>query len=327
MAMTWWRAESSARPQTACEMRDLLMSNSRPLSRRRFLGGVAGTAGALLASSAIANNAAVADYPICCFAKPLQHLSYDELAELMQRVGYQGIEATVRKGGQVLPERVEEDLPRLVDALRKQQLEVTTMATDISSVAQPLTERVLKTAAKLGIKRYRFQAFHYDLSRPIGPQLATFATALRELASLNRQLGITGLYQNHSGTNYFGAPVWDVYQAIHELSPREVGIAFDIRHATVEGGLSWPIEFNLVQSHLGMVYVKDFVWNGRKPKNVPLGAGAVDPRFFKLLRASAFRGPISLHMEYFDHRDPNVAKQREQAVANDLVTLRNLLAG
>lgn len=305
------------------------MSDLKRCDRRRFLGNLAGGAAAVWAADCVASpgtSPRKGNYPICCFAKPLQHLSYEQLAELMQRLGFQGIEATVRKDGQVLPERVAEDLPQLVDALRRRGLEITIMATDVNRVDQPLTEKVLKTAAKLGIKRYRFQAYQYDLTKPIQPQLATFGAALRELAALNRDIGITGLYQNHSGNKYVGAPVWDIYELIHDLPPAQVALAFDIRHATVEGGLSWPIEFNLVQSHMAMVYVKDFVWDGRKPKNVPLGEGAVDPRFFKMLKATPFAGPISLHMEYFDHLDPAVAKQREQAVANDLITLKKLLS-
>ncbi len=316
--------------QSTIEAKELISMN-RPTcyNRRQFVNQLAGGAAATLALTSVATAEISPNrprYPICCFAKPLQHLSFDDLAELMQRLGFQGIEATVRKGGQVAPERVEDELPKLVAALRRRGLEITIMASGINRVDQPLTEKVLKTAARLGIQRYRFQAYHYDLSKPIQPQLSTFGAALRELAAMNRAIGITGLYQNHSGTRYVGAPVWDIYQLIHDLPPAQVAIAFDIRHATVEGGLSWPIEFNLVQSHLAMVYVKDFVWEGRKPKNVPLGQGAVDPKFFKMLKATPFAGPVSLHMEYFDHRDPAVAKQREQAVANDMVTLKKLLS-
>ncbi len=299
------------------------------LDRRCFVRNLAiGTgATAFAAATAQARPAPKATrYPVCCFAKPLQHMTFDALADFLQPLGFQGIEATVRKGGQVEPERVEQDLPKLVDALRRRGLEITIMATDINRADQPLTAKVLETAARLGIKRYRFKAYHYDLSKPILPQLATYGRALRDLAALNRALGITGLYQNHSGKNYVGAPVWDIYNAVRPLPPAQAAIAFDIRHATVEGGLSWPIQFNLVRSHMAMVYVKDFVWDGRKPKNVPLGQGMVDPHFFKMLAATSFTGPISLHIEYFDHRNPTLAKQREQAVANDIKTLRKLLA-
>ncbi len=48
-----------------------------------------------------------------------------------------GIEATVRSGGHVLPKNVEDDLPRLHEALQKRGLEITIMATDINAAINP----------------------------------------------------------------------------------------------------------------------------------------------------------------------------------------------
>ena len=48
--------------------------------------------------------------PVCVFNKPLQHLSYDEQAKLVAEMGFVGIEGTVRKGGHVEPDKVEQDL-------------------------------------------------------------------------------------------------------------------------------------------------------------------------------------------------------------------------
>ena len=42
----------------------------------------------------------------------------DGQAELVAEVGWDGIECPVRSKGQVEPERVEEDLPKMVEALR-----------------------------------------------------------------------------------------------------------------------------------------------------------------------------------------------------------------
>ena len=54
--------------------------------------------------------------------------------------------------GQILPERVEEDLPKLQEALKARQLDLTLITTDVGSVT-PLNEKVLRTAARLGVKR------------------------------------------------------------------------------------------------------------------------------------------------------------------------------
>src|SRR5438067_7531604 len=53
------------------------------------------------------------------------------------------------------------------------------------------------------------------------------------------------LIQNHSGNGYVGAAMWDIHEMIRDLDPRHMGVHFDIGHATVESGLSWPTAFAL----------------------------------------------------------------------------------
>ena len=261
---------------------------------------------------------------ICASIKFLQSLSYEQLAETIAELGFNGIEATVRDRGHVLPERVEEDLPKLVEALRKHNLEITVMASSVDSVDQPYTEKVLRTAASLGVKRYRMSYYRYDLNRPVIEQLDEFRPVVKELVALNRELGISAVYQNHAGAKYVGASLWDLYRLIKDHPVEEIGVAFDIRHATASAGVSWPVVFNLMRPHLGTVYVKDFRWNERKMENVPLGEGIVDNQFFTVLKRSQYDGPISLHVEYLQQAglEPNVA-----GLKNDLATLRARLAG
>ena len=289
------------------------------IPRRTFL---AGAAAATLTTTALATAKEETRFRYCAFVKFLQSLSHEALAETIAEMGYDGIEATVRDNGQVLPERVEEDLPRLMEALRKHDLEITVMASSVNSVEQPHTEKVLRTAAALGVKRYRMSYYRYDLNRPVLDQLRELRPTIRDLVAMNRELGLTAVYQNHSGPKSVGAPIWDLQQLFDAYSPKDIGIAFDIRHATVEGGLAWPIHFNLAQPHLGAVYVKDFVWNGLRPANVPLGQGQVDPQFFKILKQSKFNGPISIHVEYL--KEAGIAKNRE-ALRKDLAKVRALL--
>jgi sugar phosphate isomerase/epimerase len=259
----------------------------------------------------------------CAFTKPLQFLTFDELAELFAPLGYDGIEAPVRPGGHVLPEKVEEELPRLHEALHKRGLEITILTSGINSVDSPHAEKVLRTAVKLGIKKYRMLWYEYDLEKPILPQLDAIQPKLKALAALNRELGISAIYQNHSGAKMVGAPLWDIYSLIKEFDPKDIALAYDIRHATTEGGLSWPLQFNLVKSHVGAVFVKDFVWEKAKVKNTPLGEGVVDPRFFPWLKQMSFTGPISIHVEYLDRsRDKKIIGE---AFRSDLLKLKSWL--
>ncbi|MEO1999214.1 MAG: TIM barrel protein, partial [Planctomycetaceae bacterium] len=247
------------------------------VTRRQFMQS---TSGLMLAAGSgtagvSAATAPAADSPVCVFTKPLQWLSYAQLADQVAEFGFDGIEGTVRPKGHVVPERVQQDLPRLVQALRARDLDFTIMTTAVNSIRDPLSRSVLKTAADLGIRRYRMGYYRYDKASPIIDQLHAFREQCRELADFNREHGLSAIYQNHSGDRYVGAPIWDLHWLLDGIDAQQVGVAFDIRHATVEGGLSWPIQFRLIRPQMTTVYVKDFVWQTERPKNVPLGQGRV----------------------------------------------------
>ena len=235
--------------------------------------------------------------PMCAFTKFLQDQSYPELAATIKELGFDGIEGTVRKKGHVLPENVERDLPKMVKALEAQDLEVTIMASDVLEV-DDLSERVLKTAADLGIKRYRMGFYKYAPDRPVLEQMEEIRPKLDDLVALNEQLGMQALYQNHSGAKYMGATLWDLHELIKDQPVEQIASAFDIRHATIEAGLAWPVLYDLMRPNIGAIYVKDFDWDGPKAKHVPFGTGRVDPKFFKMVAAEPFVGPYSLHVEY-----------------------------
>ncbi len=249
-------------------------------------------------------------------------MSFDELADRIAEIGFDGIEATVRSGGNVESNEVEDKLPRLAEALGKRGLEITIITSDINDPDDPITEKVLRTAATLGIKRYRMKYLRYDLSRSVIDQLNQWRPQLRDLAAINHDFGVRGLYQNHAGSGTLGSPIWDIRYVLQDISPSDIAVAYDIRHATVEGGQSWPITFNMIRPLIDTVYVKDFDWGEGGPDNVPLGEGRVEKRFFEMLRDTEFKGPISLHEEYLDHRKPELVPQHLAAIKADLAQLR-----
>jgi sugar phosphate isomerase/epimerase len=206
-------------------------------------------------------------------------------------------------------------------------LKIYVLATDIENAGDPLTLKVLRTASRLGIRRYRVKHWLYDLKKPIEPQLAEFRRRVADLAKLNKELNLVGTLQNHSGVNNAGAPVWDIWEMIHSLDRGQMGIQFDIGHATLEGGLSWPLQARLMEPYFATVSVKDFVWK-RTDRGawqsawVPLGEGMVRRDFFDWLKKTAFRGPVSQHFEY----ELGSGKEKLAAMKRDLGTLRQWLS-
>lgn len=69
-----------------------------------------------------------------------------------------------------------------------------------------------------------------------------------------------GGWQNHSGADFVGAPIWDVWTMIRELDPKHIGMCFYINHSTLEGRLSWPVQARLMELFYVAVYLKDFYW-------------------------------------------------------------------
>ena len=297
------------------------------LSRRRFLSTVAaaGAATAVLGAEGRAEPQEQPASKIIGFTKPFQTASAAETADIVAEIGWDGIECPVRPKGQIEPERVEDDLPKTVEALRKVGREVTLITTGIKAV-NPLTEKVLRTASKLGIRRYRLAFWSYSPDRPIPDQIAEVRAASLDLAALNKELGICGGHQNHSGSNCFGAPIWDIREAVKDCDPRYMGICFDIGHATIEGGLAWPIHARAMRPFYTAVFLKDFLWQkgvkGWQPEWCPLGDGAVHPEFFRTLKKSGYTGPISQHHEY----EVGAGAAMIRAMKKDLAVLRRWLA-
>lgn len=298
-------------------------------SRRQFLHHSASIlAGSLAASVGVpaAGAEKAARNPLCFFTKHLQGLGYDDIASLAVEMGVDGVESPIRPKGHIEPERVEDELPKYVEALKKQGLELMIMTSGINEVSQEQrTEAVLRTAAGLGVKRFRMNYYKYDLKKPVWDQLQEVRPRLKDLVQLCQELGIQPMFQNHSGKDYFGAPIWDMYSIMRDYTPRQFSFCFDIFHATLEGGLQWPLSVALTADHWGAVYFKDFQWQGKKAEGCPLGQGQVSPEFAKMLRDRRYAGPISLHVEYLkgDPKDPAVLKSFREAHLRDLAVLKD----
>lgn len=274
-------------------------------SRRRFLassavGVLAGTVGG---RALAATPPAARSYPLIGFTKPFADLSFDAAADLVAEVGWDGVEVAVREGSSthIAPARVEEDLPRMVEALGKRAKQLAIVTTSVVAL-DSAGERVLKATAAAGIPRVRLGFLKYPQDGDPAKRVADLHAALADVAAACRDLGLQAGYQNHSGAGYVGAAVWDLHEALADLDPKHVGGCFDIAHATVEGGLAWPLHARLMADHLVAVFCKDFFWErndaGQKLRWCPLGEGVVQKSFFDWLKTTGFSGPISQHHEY-----------------------------
>lgn len=232
------------------------------------------------------------------------------MIETLIQAGVDEMDLAVRPKGRVEPKSIAEDLPKVIELGRKNNLKTEMMVTSVAESVEVDTKRVLMTAAGLGIKHYRLGYYDYDFKKGISQSLNDIRKKLKLLAQLNLDTSIQGGYQNHSGTRV-GAPMWDVWSLIQNLPFAAISSQFDIRHAVIEGSQSWILAINLLYKNIGSLAIKDFTWDvsGGKAKvvSVPLGEGIVDFNlFFHTLREPNIVAPITLHAEY-----PLLTKEEE----------------
>lgn len=273
--------------------------NSPQLTRREWLAATAMAA----ASAAFAGKARaqLKRPPVVIFSKHLQFLDYKALARETKALGLDGVDLTVRRGGHVLPENVATDLPKAVDAIRGEGLEVPMMTTNLHEADDADADPILREGGKLGIGYARINGHRYDSDTAPLDTLKSVAQDLAWLAARCERHGVTAGYHNHSGHGYVGAPLWDLHRVFNEVGSPNLGANFDIGHATVEGGYgAGKLNARLLAPHTKMMAVKDFVWTDEeRPQWVPLGEGRVPmTEYFRIMRAAEFTGPISIHIEY-----------------------------
>lgn len=236
------------------------------------------------------------------FSKHLQFLNLRDAGQAAAELGFEGLDLTVRPKGHVLPENVETDLPKAIQDIKQSGSSCKMITTTIRDVQNNNDLNIIKTAAKNGVQFYRSDWFKYHKDKSMKESINIYQQRIKKLGEINKQYGIIGCYQNHAG-NGIGSSFWEVKQLLETVNPAYFGTQYDIRHAKVEGGLSWENGLRLLNDKIKTIVLKDFKWekvNGTwEVLNVPMGEGMVDfRRYFKLLKSYGLKPPVSLHLEY-----------------------------
>jgi len=272
---------------------------------------------------------AKAGYPIVVFEKPIQNLSYDVIGGELAKMGLQGIEATIRKGGHIDPKEAENEVPKMVASLAKNGQKALIAATNVLDVTAG-SEKFLRVLKANGITRYRMDYYRYDLKKSPLAQLRENTARLKDLAAMNKELGVQSLYQIHSGYQYAGSLSWDAAIMFEKIDPDHAAVAFDLRHVRGETGKSFEMALANLRPHIRSIYVKDGIWGGERTnqqKNVPLDTGFVDKATFDKVRKGLGVMPLSLHMEWGKSQlyPKDEAMEAMKFIARDAKTLKSWL--
>ena len=241
------------------------------------------------------------------FSRHLQWTGVEDAIDVARRIGFDAIEWAVRPGGHITPQRVESELPKVVELTRQAGLAVPMIATAILDARSPRVEAILETAHGLGVTFYRAGSFRYDYSGDLLQQLEALKPRVASLLELNHKYQISVAYHTHSGLGNVGGNVWDLLTVIKPLDPRLVCLNYDTAHATIRNGaIGWTDAAHAALPYIRSLAVKDFRW-ARRPDRTwaveycPIGDGMVDFKgVFALLKSARFDGPINVHLEHDD---------------------------
>lgn len=308
------------------------------MKRRSFL---AGTAAAALVSQLPSIQAMPSNRraSIHLFSKHLQFLDYREMAVSAARMGFDGVDLTVRPRGHVEPEQAAKVLPEVAQILRDHDLPPVMCTTGFNDPANAHFDATLDAIAAAGFTHLRMGYYRFDDRDDPVAKVEKLRPTVARLAEALAARGLTGGLQNHAGERYVGSSIWEYRQLLEGIDPTALGMQFDIRHTTADRGTSWIRDVELALPHVASLVFKDFRWetgDDGRPRTVhtPLGEGWVDfDRYFARLDGLHLHVPNSLHCEYelggaeHGNRDITWPRDRvEAAIKRDLDRLHAMPA-
>lgn len=265
------------------------------------------------------------------FAKHLQELGIDGMADAIAELGIDGVDLTVREGGSIAPSDAKRHLPKAKRAFEERGLCIGMLTTSITSPNDEYVEDIVGSASDLGIKFIKLGYWRYDAFGTIRERINEVRRSLSGLEKLAERYNITFGVHTHSGS-FITCDGAITFMLLDGFSSERICAYIDPGHMTVEGGLfGWMACIDLLGDYVRMVAVKDFAWRAErdefgnvrwKVEAAPLRDGITRwDEVFECLSKLGFDGVISVHSEY-----PNMtAHQIIEQTRLDLQYLRPII--
>ena len=231
------------------------------MDRRELLqlGGAAMALGSGLAGGAQAQNAVGPGkkLQLSVYTRTLNWLKTPEdVAGAVKEIGSKSVDLIVRRGSNhVDPEKVKTEMPRWVNGLRANGVEVTMIAPTITDATDPFAEDVLDAAAQAGIHHYWWGTYRYDETKPYWPQLDALKPKVEALVKLNQKYGMKAMAHPRDGAGSVSAAFYDLYYLLKDFDPRYVSFQYDTHHLMQAFDGGW-----VQQLRMGAPYIGGFVW-------------------------------------------------------------------
>jgi len=262
---------------------------------------------------------------VCLYSRALIDIGYLDLPLILQSLGFDGVDLSVQRGGQVDPSKAGNFLMPALEAFTGAGLDAPMLTTDLTSVQDKDAENVLGLASYIGVPFFRPGHWKFTGSVAVEMELAMVQRDVAGLAALGRATGLVmGIHNYLDGAE--GAAIKDISRVIRPIDAQWVGYDFDVGWAKIEGGQSgFDALLALALPRIKMVTVRDLKWENssdgvRTATQCPPGEGVVDwAKFFSALAKARFAGPVTLPVDY-------QPKDRLTAIKRDLGFVRKQIA-
>ena len=202
------------------------------------------------------------EIPLHAYSRYLHWLrTPQEIARACRELTCRYLMVTVQDGetAHVQQDELRRELPRFVNALRAEGIEVQAVRGGRQTEVDRDVERLVGTMADLGITHYWLGTDRYDFSQPIMPQLDAIKRKVEGFVSLNERFGTTLMYHTRSGASSVGSVVWDLLHVLQDFDPRHVGLHWDTGHMSNHGNM-WETLLRTAGPYVVAISWKDRVW-------------------------------------------------------------------
>lgn len=243
------------------------------------------------------------------FSKPWPDASAEQLVELLQRHGLDGVELPIRDGFPISPSTVDKELPAWALALRSSGLR-------IDSVASTPDERLLAACAESDVDLVRVMIRIEDSTYQESEAKAQ--RWLDTMTPLSDKYGVRIGIQPHHGRYVSDAS--GLRALLADRDPRHVAAIWDAGHDALAGQQP-DLGLDLVYSHLAMVNLKNARYVDREPEWVTGDAGLAHwPTVAAELIKRGYDGPICFTAQYTDSAKTDDLLAADIAYAKRLFT-------
>jgi len=202
------------------------------------------------------------EIPLQAYSRFLQWLRTPaELAEACRELTCRYLMPTVQDNetAHVQQADLRRELPRFVNALRAEGIDVKSIRGGNQTAVDQDVERLVGTMADLGISHYWLGSDRYDFSQPVMPQLDAIRRKVDGFVKLNERYDTTLLYHTRAGSFWVGGVVWDLLHVLQDFDPKYVGLHWDTGHMSEHGSMAETL-LRTAGPYIAAVSWKDKTW-------------------------------------------------------------------